>query len=93
MKIIDIKLINKIDTVIELKKNTLTLYPVTITVKKWFSKPKTINCYPTNYGPTYWGPDIVFFIYVDENGERLPDNISEQINNWCRVQQLKSFRE
>lgn len=85
-----IKLNNEIDNIICLRGGTLKLYPVIITIKKWLRKPKTINCYPTNYGPTYWGPDVVFFYYIDDDGKRLSDDICEQINDWCRVETIKN---
>ena len=65
------------------------LYPVLVTKSNWIFWEKKFKAYPTNYGPTYWGPNIVFFLYVDETGEQLSYNDSKQINNFCRIKGLK----
>lgn len=88
MKIIKLEFIdgyeNKIYNV-----GTKLLAPVTISIKKyWFSKIKKIDAYPTTYGITYNNNSIIFYIYVDENGIEFSNEISKQINNWIRNQQI-----
>lgn len=69
-------------------KTCKKLLPVTLTIKKWFFKAKKIDAYPTTYGHTYGSDTILYFVFVDEYGKEFSDDVSKQINNWIRNQEI-----
>jgi hypothetical protein len=75
------------DIVMETSSNKV-LYPVILTISKWFKESK-IKAYPTSVGPTFGGNLIRYFIYVDEDGNKLNDRHSERINQWCHAQSFE----
>jgi len=81
MKIIKIKILDEERNYNFVTKTGIILPPVKLTLKNWFGKEKEIKAFPTNCGPTYGGPDVLFIWYCDELGNRLED-YSEQINNY-----------
>lgn len=64
------------------------LTAVTLTVKNWLGRKKTIDAYPTTYGPTFGSGSILYLVFVDEHGREFDDDISKQINNWIRNQEI-----
>ena len=71
-----------------LQTSNVELYAVIVTYRSWFTTKKK-EFYPTSVGPTYGSNFIHFFQYVDELGNTAPDKISNAINKWCRIQEMK----
>ena len=63
--------------------NNKIMYPVKIQVG-WFRK-KTLNLFPTDFGPTFGGKEIVYLEYVDAFGKEFYN--SKQINNYVKQNQ------
>jgi hypothetical protein len=84
MKIIKIEKLNDTNKILTLGYRKL--YPVLLTLQNWYGKKKEIKAFPTSVGPTFGGPNILYFYYCDEVGCRLDDKyeygFSEQINNF-----------
>jgi hypothetical protein len=81
MKLIKIELIENCNVV------TVTdgrqLQPVLLTFKKFWGGKVKMKAFPTSYGPIFrTSGRIRYFIYCDELGKELDDEISEQINNY-----------
>ena len=74
-------------------KGHYPLYPIILTTKKLFCKERQLEVFPTSYGPTYWGKNIVFFYYMDENGNQMNEKLSQQLNNFCFNYKLKCFQK
>ena len=61
------------------------LRTVKLTVKNFWGKKKEILASPTNVGPSYGGPHILWFYYTDTLGKKLEDEICEQINDFLII--------
>ncbi len=73
MKILKIEYIENLSVKLEYKKH-------------WWSRKSSIMTAHTNFsGPTYHSDSIKFLYYYDELGNKLDDEISEQIFNWIGV--------
>ena len=82
MKIVKIEIVDGIGLI---TGHGHKLFPVKLTLRNWLGKEKEIKAFPTNIGPTFGGPNILYFYYCDETGKRLKDEYSEQINNYIKV--------
>lgn len=88
MKITDIKLGKNYPRQIIINDSNVKLAPVTITYKTWYGRQKTLEAFPTTYGPTFGSGKIIYFVFVDSLGKELDDTTCKQINNWLRNQQV-----
>ena len=70
MRITSIEINSLVDRVLCVGQNEKKLYALNVTTKNWFGKEKKFKAYPTSYGPTYGGKNVLFHMFVDENGPR-----------------------
>jgi hypothetical protein len=74
--------------------NGANLIGLIITTKNSiFSNSKTYKVYPSSIGrKNSDNGDVMFYYFCDELGERLDNDLSIQLNNYCSIQdQLLKF--
>jgi len=87
MKILSIIIDPTATSVMHFVENPKKLTSVVLTTKSFFGKTKTFTAHPTSYGPTYGSDSPLFYMFVNELGKELSEDISQQICNFLKIQQ------
>lgn len=87
MKIVKIEFLSGTGSLRITDANT-DFFPVVLTLLNWWGKKKIIKAFPTPYCRDGYSNIPLYFIFVDELGKELPSELSKQINNWARNQEL-----
>ena len=66
------------------------LCPVIVTARKWYGVKYTFKAYPTHTGIIGRNGTFLFHYYCNELGEKLSNNMSEQICNYMLSYRMKS---
>lgn len=90
MKIIDIKLNESCPN--SLKIDTHQLFSFIIKYKKFFFLEKEMKAYPTNRYISSPNKNVLYFIYVDELGNRLSNNLSQQLTDKSLIYIMKGYK-